>query len=207
MGQLNKINSLCHILRQKEDVRTDGIGIFIARNAVLTAAHVVDDAKLIEVTNAKGEKTTSISDIFYGTQHDGTEIDAAVLLLETPIGRSTCQVAREAPIFSGKTNPESRLITIFNGNKSQHTVSLCPDFHSARGTARFYSNLNIEPGYSGSPILDKRDRIISLATGMYGSNFALEDKGKPFFGLQPNALLSFLSQIKEKSNRRIDLEL
>jgi S1-C subfamily serine protease len=88
--------------------------------------------------------------------------------------------------------------------------ALCPDFQSAQGTARFYSNFAVEPGYSGSPILDQRGRIISVTTGTYGTPAGPANgtpKGKPFFGLQPNSLLEFLSRINEKSGGRIDLEL
>lgn len=210
MGKVNQINALCHILRRTEASASEGVGVFLARNVVLTAAHVVEDAKTLRITNAKGDQTSRITDVFYGKCRDGAELDAAVILLEEAIGRSTCEVAREAPVVVGKNVPVSRLITLFNGNTSQHAVRLCTDFHSHRGNARFYSGFSIEPGYSGSPILDHRGRVISLATAMYdvpASGMSHIRGEKPFFGLKPQVLLDFLSDVQEKSAGRIELGL
>lgn len=187
------IDSLCHILRTTLSGRSDGIGAFIGRQTVLTANHVVRDAESLTVTNTGGEKTARILDVI-----SAKDIDAAIVILRDPIGRKLCPIA-PSKAFNFWSGPYSgQLITFFDGRKTQHPVELCSKFDSAASSATFHANTLIKPGYSGSPILDQRGRLMALTTSIIARGSSSDEGNKSFFATQPHGLLSFLQSVEIK---------
>src|ERR1039458_2462653 len=127
----------------------------LADDVVLTAWHVVADARSVCAVFADGQRVNVIGCIDY----DG-ERDLALLKLEKLLPHRRAVLGRELPAVAARAyvigSPKGYDFSISDGLISQ--------IRSLRGLLQYQLSCPISPGNSGSPVFNHRGEVIGIAS-------------------------------------------
>jgi len=127
----------------------------LADDVVLTAWHVVADARSVCAVFADGQRANVIGYIDY----DGGR-DLALLKLEERFPHRRAALSRELPAVAARAyvigSPKGYDFSISDGLISQ--------IRSVRGFRQYQLSCPISPGNSGSPVFNQRGEVIGIAS-------------------------------------------
>ena len=127
----------------------------LADDVVLTAWHVVADARSVCAIFADGQRVNVIGCI----DHDGGR-DLALLKLERPLPHRRAALGRELPAVAARAYvigaPKGYAFSISDGLISQ--------IRSVQGFLQYQLSCPISPGNSGSPVFNQRGEVIGIAS-------------------------------------------
>ena len=127
----------------------------LADDVVLTAWHVVADARSVCAVFADGQRVNAIGCIDYD---DGR--DLALLKLEKRLPHRRAALGRELPAVAARAyvigSPKGYDFSISDGLISQ--------IRSVKGFLQFQLSCPISPGNSGSPVFNQRGEVIGIAS-------------------------------------------
>ncbi len=188
-----------------------GNGVFISPNHVLTAGHVVEDARQIKVGNICDLDTS-----WKLVAHD-TNLDASIILLPQSLSNCFCGVAeflfdRRKWIFDvSKKLPHTK--TFLSSKAREEPLVEDVDlplmtsvpFVGNGVTVDFFAASSVFSGFSGSPILNADGEVISLVTHTYEGDINFAPDGKVghkdmpyrFLGPSPWRFVPWMNKQKE----------
>jgi len=127
----------------------------LADDVVLTAWHVVADARSVCAVFADGQRVNVIGCIDY----DGGR-DLALLKLEKQLSHRRAAIGRELPAVAARAyvigSPKGYDFSISDGLISQ--------IRSVKGFLQYQLSCPISPGNSGSPVFNQRGEVIGIAS-------------------------------------------
>ena len=127
----------------------------LADDVVLTAWHVVADARSVCAVFADGQRVNVIGCI----DHDGGR-DLALLKLEKRLPHRRAVLGRELPAVAARAyvigSPKGYAFSISDGLISQ--------IRSVQGFLQYQLSCPISPGNSGSPVFNQRGEVIGIAS-------------------------------------------
>jgi hypothetical protein len=127
----------------------------LADDVVLTAWHVVADARSVCAVFADGQRVNVIGCI----DHDGGR-DLALLKLEKRLPHRRAVLGRELPAVAARAyvigSPKGYAFSISDGLISQ--------IRSVQGFLQYQLSCPISPGSSGSPVFNQRGEVIGIAS-------------------------------------------
>ncbi len=143
---------------QKDSARTrsaSGSGFFVAERGVLvTNHHVVDGCSAIEVVGY-GPARVVTSD---------KDVDLAVIQLRTPKPHPIAEIRGEAvELGESVVALGFPLADILNSSLNMGTGIISSETGLFGELTRFITNVGIQPGNSGGPILDENGRVLGVA--------------------------------------------
>jgi S1-C subfamily serine protease len=127
----------------------------LADDVVLTAWHVVADARSVCAVFADGQRVNVIGCIDY----DGGR-DLALLKLEKRLPSRRAALGRELPAVAAR----AYVIGSPKGYDFSITDGLISQIRSVRGFLQFQLSCPISPGNSGSPVFNQRGEVIGIAS-------------------------------------------
>lgn len=147
------------IVTDRYDQRRKGTGVFIRDNLILTAGHVVDNAKVIKVQWSDG--TIRLAYNWY----EETEADLGIIKIRTP------QKERKAKFDDAKVgeevwaigNPFAVFPVMSKGIVS--AINMSDDYAGQKNM--IITDAAINPGNSGCPLFNKSDEILGICSWDY----------------------------------------
>jgi hypothetical protein len=127
----------------------------LADDVVLTAWHVVADARSVYAVFADGQRVNVIGCIDY----DGGR-DLALLKLEKRLPHRRAALGRELPAVAA----HAYVIGSPKGYDFSITDGLISQIRSVKGFLQYQLSCPISPGNSGSPVFNQRGEVIGIAS-------------------------------------------
>ena len=127
----------------------------LADDVVLTAWHVVADARSVCAVFADGQRVNVIGCIDY----DGGR-DLALLKLEKPLPHRRAALGRELPAVAAR----AYVIGAPKGYDFSISDGLISQIRSVQGFLQYQLTCPISPGSSGSPVFNQRGEVIGIAS-------------------------------------------
>jgi len=127
----------------------------LADDVVLTAWHVVADARSVCAVFADGQRVNVIGCIDY----DGGR-DLALLKLEERLPHRRAALGRELPAVAAR----AYVIGAPKGYDFSITDGLISQIRSVKGFLQYQMSCPISPGNSGSPVFNQRGEVIGIAS-------------------------------------------
>src|ERR1022692_2337056 len=127
----------------------------LADDVVLTAWHVVADARSVCAVFADGQRVNVIGCIDY----DGGR-DLALLKLEKRLPHRRAVLSRELPAVAAR----AYVIGSPKGYDFSITDGLISQIRSVKGFLQYQMSCPISPGNSGSPVFNQRGEVIGIAS-------------------------------------------
>jgi len=134
--------------------KSSGTGFFVAKSVLVTNHHVIDGCVAIEVVGYGAAKVVTSDD----------EVDLAVLQLRTPKSHPVAEV-RRTPVELGEDVIALGfpLAGLLNSSLNVGTGIVSAE-NGLMGEPRWFTtNVGIQPGNSGGPILDDKGRVLGVA--------------------------------------------
>lgn len=186
-------HSLIEIRTESVEGRSVGSGIIIAKNKVLTAAHVVDGA--ITLTASCGDK----------------KLPAKVLNMAPGVDLALIEYLQDCPIEPVTLAPENPppasdiyAVGCPAGRCFMVTKGIVSGYFSKKGVTKMYSDVKIWYGNSGGSILDDHNNLVGIVSAItWFSTIEMENK-KLEVNSQNYAIIIPISVIKnflESSNK------
>jgi len=160
------------VIVEQSNKMWNGSGFLISNNRFLTAGHVVKDVGVnAQVQVTFDDKTRFPAKVIY----IGTDIDVAILLLEeVPQDIQPLKFAKQETVEPGEP------IAVIGSPSGIHNVAMVGRV-SGIGVSLETSNdptlndiilidASIEPGSSGSPVIDLDSNVIGVVTSIVGDN-------------------------------------
>ena len=148
----------------------------LADDVVLTAWHVVADARSVCAVFADGQRVNVIGCIDY----DGGR-DLALLKLEKRLPHRRAVLGRELPAVAAR----AYVVGSPKGYDFSITDGLISQIRSLQGFLQYQLSCPISPGYSGSPVFNQRGEVIGIAswTKADAQNLSFAIPSQDFFQL------------------------
>ena len=127
----------------------------LADDVVLTAWHVVADARSVCAVFADGQRVNVIGCIDY----DGG-LDLALLKLEKQLPHRRAALGRELPAVAAR----AYVIGAPKGYDFSISDGLISQIRSVKGFLQYQLSCPISPGNSGSPVFNQRGEVIGIAS-------------------------------------------
>ena len=150
---------------------SQGSAFAISPYLLVTNAHVVGDARYVEVRRLGGAAfQAEVLSVF------GGEIDLAFLVTDEVAAQNPLQLARDLP----QIGSQALLIGSPIGLEGTLTGGLVSQYRRIQGATFVQINADMNPGSSGGPLLNMAGEVIGVATlysnpkkGVVGLNFAI----------------------------------
>jgi S1-C subfamily serine protease len=136
--------------------RSRGTGFFVARDLVITNAHVVGQEA--SVTLRLDDGTTTAARV------ERLSIETDLALLRTPAARPSGVVLPLGSAIGLRSGQEVIVIGSPLGLQSTVTRGIVSALRDASGVLLVQTDAAINPGNSGGPLLDRQGRVIGVAT-------------------------------------------
>lgn len=180
-------------------------GTFISPNHVLTSWHIIERAAgaPIQFTNDNRETTLMVNTPTQDIFHD-TAKDLAIVKLMGPIGRNSYISPVTTDTLETEIAHDTLLVAEFQNKvfvePAVENKNLTQEFRGSSVISEHFSGFAtrapIQPGFSGAPIIDSRDQIVSVLSAAPYSEEDMKEIGpiKPFIAPTPRALAEFTDQ-------------
>ena len=168
---------------------SSGTGFFVAERGVLvTNHHVIEGCSAIEVVGY-GPVRTITSD---------ADVDLAVLQLRTPKAHSVAEIrAESAQLGESVVALGYPLADILNSSLNMGTGIVSSETGFFGDQSQFTTNVGIQPGNSGGPILDEYGRVLGVAVSKINDEALLAAIGTTApnvgFAIKGEAVADYLS--------------
>lgn len=190
--------TVCKTETVKNGKRFGGHGVLLQPDILLTSWHIINGAEKIIVRNGLGEEARPVRGDFNVRDKS---LDLAIMELSKPLSR---KVAVHTSTDTHLHNMAGFLVTRFTGKATVHKIGIdrsrtILDFQEvASGQRSYVADIQVGPGYSGSPIFDARGRLGSILAGnaevMIGNKLVVPENGYSCFGVSPFRLAAFIQK-------------
>lgn len=142
------------LIRTENDTQKgNGSGVHLGRGAILTAAHVVKDAKALTVEAADGQSSKAL------VIWQSDKYDIAMLELETPLRMEAAKLScSEAPIgerLEGIGNPMGISFMHVWGRVARHSAN-------DKNAVTQFIDITVAPGMSGGPLYNSSGKVAGI---------------------------------------------
>lgn len=169
-----------------------GTGFFVAENGILvTNHHVIDGCSVITVpTFGRATVVTSNADI-----------DLAVLRLTSPVDHAVARIRAEAAVLGEAVTIIGYPLPDVMASSLSVGTGIVSSLTGLAGEPRWFTtNVGMQPGNSGGPILDELGQVVGVAVARIDDVALLASTGvvAPNFGfaIKNDALLEYLEIFK-----------
>ena len=189
-------------------------GVFITPFHVLTSWHIIQEAAkhakdhyAVTFENNWGEKVSIKPALLENAFHDAAK-DLAIIELDNPIGYGLTLEPITSATLEESPSEDTVLVAEF---QRQISVNLAVEVEDLTRRYRdsglisddfsgFSTYASIEGGFSGAPVVNNQDRVISILSGEPRSEVGLQEPGriKPFIAPSPRALAEFIDEFMEE---------
>lgn len=137
------------------DLTSLGSGFFVGENYILTAYHVVKDAKSVHVSGNRGGGYHDV--VAYDTKFDLALIKTSYFLPGTPLKLATSVSNGQDAYMIGYPGKLDRMVT-------RGIISHVYDDSKMRG---IIADINAYSGNSGSPILNSKGEVVGMLKALH----------------------------------------
>lgn len=172
---------------QLSDSVSEGTGCIITQDGlILTGYHVVEGAKIIDVTTSNGEAYKAK---FIAKMKD--KKDLALLKIEPKETLSTVSFGDSEEVKVGQ-----KVLTIGNpfGFSNTLTQGIISRIDYVKN--RFQTDAAINPGCSGGPILNTEGEVIGISQSIYNPDHNISNIGIGF-AIPSNEAVKFIASVKK----------